>query len=271
MRALSIAVLVLCALCGNASAWGDLGHKIVCEIAFRAAPPTTRAEIRRLIELDDRFDNFADSCTGPDHPHTRPSEHFINLERTATKLTSEDCPTAPQCLLTAIKLDLKRLSQADSDEKKLVALKFRGHWLGDIHQPLHVSFEDDRGGNGIFVSGECVGKLHSTWDTCLVTKAVGSDVKEAARTLLKAASAADREDWIASEPIDWANESYAIARAPATKYCTLQGGSCVGPTGTVEIDQDYVTMSDKIIKERLVKAGVRLAHLIDTALGRNDE
>ena len=38
------------------------------------------------------------------------------------------------------------------------------HWVGDIHQPLHVSFEDDRGGNNIQVNGQCSGNLHATWD-----------------------------------------------------------------------------------------------------------
>jgi hypothetical protein len=48
--------------------------------------------------------------------------------------------------------------------------------VGDVHQPLHVSFEDDRGGNNITVVGECQGKLHAAWDSCLVVKAVGADV-----------------------------------------------------------------------------------------------
>src|SRR6202042_1022788 len=63
---------------------------------------------------------------------------------------------------------------------KLASLKFLGHWVGDIHQPLHVSFEDDRGGNNIAVTGECGSNLHSAWDTCLVLKAVGEDAGAAA-------------------------------------------------------------------------------------------
>jgi hypothetical protein len=30
-------------------AWGDQGHKVICEIAFRLVQPSTRAEIRKLI------------------------------------------------------------------------------------------------------------------------------------------------------------------------------------------------------------------------------
>jgi hypothetical protein len=259
MRVLSFAFLILFGLCGNASAWGDIGHKIVCEIAMKAALPATRAEIRRLIQLDEKFDNFSDSCTGPDHPHVRGPEHFVNLPRNQAK-----------CALTAIAREMERLSQPTDDEDKLKALKYLGHWVGDLHQPLHISFADDKGGNGIGVSGECTGRLHSTWDTCLVVAAVGSNVKTAAKKLFDATSAADREDWIASEPIDWANESLKFTRAPATKYCKLQGASCAAGEDPVDIDTGYVTMSTPIISGRLVKAGVRLAHLLNKALAESE-
>jgi hypothetical protein len=37
-----LSTLALLALCGDALAWGDLGHKIICEIAFRLVQPDTR-------------------------------------------------------------------------------------------------------------------------------------------------------------------------------------------------------------------------------------
>jgi hypothetical protein len=39
----------------DAWAWGDQGHKVICEIAFRQVQPNTRAEIQKLISTDDRF------------------------------------------------------------------------------------------------------------------------------------------------------------------------------------------------------------------------
>ncbi len=54
-----------------------------------------------------------------------------------------------------------------------------------LRSTLHVSFEDDRGGNSILVTGGCGPNLHSAWDTCLVLKAVGEDVGEAAAELMK--------------------------------------------------------------------------------------
>jgi hypothetical protein len=269
MRRLLLASLALFAFCGNALAWGDMGHTVVCEIAFRLAAPDTRAAIRKLIRDDPQFDSFGESCTFPDHPHKRPSEHFINLPRDSKGLTSEECPQADKCLLTAIANDSGVLSSNARPKDKLIALKFLGHWVGDIHQPLHVSFEDDRGGNTITVSGECTGKLHSTWDTCLVEKAVGSDASEAATDLINAITPAMKERWTAvDDPRDWANESFAIAEAAKTKYCTMRAGSCEAPASqNVVIDSAYVETNMPIVRERLQRAGVRLARLLDKLFG----
>jgi hypothetical protein len=126
--------------------------------------------------------------------------------------------------VTAIKRDFEVLSSNNASQaQKLASLKFLGHWVGDIHQPLHVSFEDDRGGNGVLVTGEGgTSNPHSAWDTCLVTKAVGADVGEAATDLLKSITPAKVESWTRSKPMDWANESFVIAEQAQTKYCVRQ-------------------------------------------------
>src|SRR5262245_38281379 len=59
-------------------AWGDLGHKIICEIAFQELNDKTRNEVIRSIALDDTFKSLADACTWLDHPRKRAEEHFVN-------------------------------------------------------------------------------------------------------------------------------------------------------------------------------------------------
>jgi S1/P1 Nuclease len=269
MRPILMALVVLFPISGDAWAWGDQGHKVICEIAIRLAQPSTRAEIQKLISNDERFTSFSDACTWPDHPRQRASEHFLNLPRDSDGLSSESCPGASACVVTAIKKDFEVLSSNNASQaQKLGSLKFLGHWVGDIHQPLHVSFEDDRGGNNVMVSGECGPNLHSAWDTCLVLKAVGQDVGEAATELMKTITPAKIESWTHSKPMDWANESFAIAERAQTEYCVRQGASCDHPSGKVTIDAAYVGANTPIVKEQLQKAGVRLAHLLDAALGK---
>ena len=77
-------LLTLLAPASQALAWGDEGHKIVCEIAFREVANPVRERIKTLIASDQQFRRFADACTWPDHPRKRPSEHFLNLSRDAT-------------------------------------------------------------------------------------------------------------------------------------------------------------------------------------------
>lgn len=171
-------------------------------------------------------------------------------------------------MLTAILADSKVLaSKAETDADRLIALKSLGHWVGDIHQPLHVSFGDDRGGNNISVSGQCSGNLHATWDNCLVQSAVGPDASDAATDLLSAISPETRTRWAASEPRDWANESFAVSEAVKTEYCVLHGPSCDAGVGSVSIGVNYLNVNEPVVKEQLQKAGVRLARILDTAFG----
>jgi nuclease S1 len=126
-------MLAFTLLGGEARAWGDLGHKVICEIAFRLVQPDTRTAIRRLIELDREFKIFSDSCIYPDHPRIPAAEHFLNLPRDSKGLASHQCPQADACVLTAILHDVKILAKAENDASRLVALKSLGHWVGDIH------------------------------------------------------------------------------------------------------------------------------------------
>ena len=62
-------------------AWGNDGHKIICEIAMRRVSAESRIEIARLMSTDQDFTSFAEACTWADHPRKRAAEHFLNLPR----------------------------------------------------------------------------------------------------------------------------------------------------------------------------------------------
>jgi S1/P1 Nuclease len=217
-------LLVASVIATDAYAWGDEGLKIVCEIAFTNVKPSTRTAIVELIRADGKFDTFSDSCIWPDHPRKRAPEHFVNLSRDATGLTS-DCGVASPCVVSAIAQDFGVLSDKTAPTaQRAASLKFLGHWVGDVHQPLHVSFEDDRGGNEIRVTGECTSNLHSAWDSCLVKAAVGGSVRDAAASLASSIAAAQAQEWRQSAgPKQWANESLQIAESVQTTYCEMHG------------------------------------------------
>ena len=202
---------------------------------------------------------------------SRPSTHpcfraFYQSVAGLQKIKSDECPAAPKCVLTAILNNSKIIaSKSEKNTDRLIALKSLGHWVGDIHQPLHVSFEDDRGGNNIRVTGQCSGNLHGTWDSCLVTHAVGPNVDEAATALVDAITPEMKTRWSNSDPRDWANKSFAISEAVTTGYCEMHGSFCDLPNGNVTISAEYLAKNEPVVKEQLQKAGVRLARLLDAA------
>jgi hypothetical protein len=167
------ALVILLGLLGarDVYAWGDTGHDIICEIAFQELNPQARAAVIQLLQRDPDFTLFPKACTWPDHPRKRASEHFVNLSRASAQIGDDPCPLDDTCVVTAIDEDLAVLLQASASEMdRLTALTYLGHWVGDVHQPLHVSFTDDRGGNAILEQGPCRDDLYAVWDTCIIER-----------------------------------------------------------------------------------------------------
>ena len=261
-------------------AWGDIGHRIICEIAFQELEPSARERVKVLIRQDPEFDTFAESCSWPDHPRRRAAEHYVNLPRDAEGFSRDPCPLAEKCVVSAIEKDVAVLSSPSAgEEERLEALKYLGHWVGDVHQPLHVSFEDDRGGNEVGISGGlCSWNLHAVWDSCLIEESLPGDPDTIARDLLDQVTDENRAEWRTSEPIDWANESFAISTSPEVGYCVRVEAGCWydaqdqrldhgEPERTVAVDRAYIEANAPAARDRLVKAGVRLGGLLNQALG----
>ena len=260
-------------------AWGDLGHMIICEIALQELNDKARTEVSRLIALDATFDSFPDACTWPDHPRKRPEEHFVNVARSVHTITVSECsPGVPKCLFTAIASDLEVLRTSNDDAAKLASLKYLGHWVGDIHQPLHVSFADDRGGNSIRASA-CAPNLHAVWDTCIIEKTLGTDWQTIARDLLDGLPDTNRAAWVAVPIAGWANESFQATRRKSVQYCVRVGSKCVYQQGNktfsegedekvVVVNAVYLEQHVPFVRDRLKRAEIRLGHLLNGALGQ---
>ena len=273
-----IAIILLALSANSVLAWGDTAHRIICEIAFKELNSQARAEVKRLIRLDPVFFTFSGSCIWPDHPRKRSREHFVNLPRSATQLENDSCPLVDKCVVMAIEVDLQIVADAGAtDASKLDALKFLGHWVGDIHQPLHVSFRDDRGGNSIKVSGPCSRNLHAVWDGCIIETKLGTDIRNIATDLRGAVTPADRVQWNSTGPKTWANESFRITISKATGYCVKKDDACWYATDNNKLDRNeekrmlviddaYMERQLPTINERLTQAGIRLGHLLNHAL-----
>jgi hypothetical protein len=282
-----------------ALAWGDSGHRAVCEIAWRNLTPAARSEVLRLLRAHPvipaaapRNRDLGWACTYPDNvvnggPGRRSPEHFVNYPRTTLTVTeASGCGEAPLCIISAIAADFARLGNAGlPDKDRAEALIYLGHWLGDIHQPLHSSFRDDQGGNEVNSRGNCTSKLHSTWDTCILRQRALGDVAQPSIETLQTLAATwsgqvtdvERAEWLSTEPWQWSAESYDIAIRPVLGYCVIVEGACQysadqmtyvsgKPRNSVLIDAAYMDGAMPVIQRRITQAGVRLAHYLNLAL-----
>jgi len=259
--------------------WGETGHKIVCTIAYDELTSVARAEVNRLIAQDMQYDNFADSCLYADGPpRIRTLDHFLNVPRSYRAITTKECPLADTCVLLAVDKDTERLANTEiSDADRLEALKLLGHWVGDMHQPMHVSFQDDLGANLIRQKGEAEANLHGAWDDAIIDAELGDDHIKTAANLRADISANERRLWMFDSTVEWVNESFQITLDRKTEYCTMKSGACwydkdnmiLNPgeeSKEVSITRRYTRRHRGIVEQRLKQAGLRLAVTINNAL-----
>lgn len=219
-----------------------------------------------------------------------------------TSIDTGACPATASCILAGIERDAAILKNTSkSNEDRVFALMALGHWLGDIHQPLHISFADDRGGNGIDAKlrGKCgtsdyrVENLHGVWDNCLLEAGLFERVRKradykkswskntityrAVDTLQVNTTLSEEKGLIGADPWVWANESYQITLDPKVRYCVRVGTQCQysdsmvtlpsgGPKRMEQLEQSYLTAYERIAESRVKKAGFRLAHIVNQAL-----
>lgn len=284
-----VAILAWPALAAQrAAAWGDDGHKIICAIANSLLSEAQRNEVQRLVNLyrpgeGTPYRYFTAACAFADVARANGQAgrsrtwarfkrfdnwHFMNVSRQANRATQADCHD--DCVLKGIAQHRERLADPRlKDWERAEALILLAHWVGDIHQPLHVSYGDDLGGTNINrIKGDYYRSrnLHSVWDSGIINKARGRrDWLEYGKALMNV-DAVQRRSWESSSPLDWANESYAIAIEQETDYCELRGGSCRSEGRTRTLTERYQHRFQPVVEVRLRQAGVRLAKVIAEAL-----
>jgi hypothetical protein len=286
----SLAITACLALANvqDAAAWGPDGHRIVCRIAFQLLDSPRQQEIIRLTGKYHRPNNgsgfsfFTDGCLFPDEARQRARDnepgwdkfdpfdawHFLNVPRTTHLVADSHC--SGNCVLTGISRHADLLRTSTTDEARAEALFFLGHWVGDIHQPLHISYADDRGGNNItpILGGFYESThMHGVWDSGIIAKAVGADGwRIFADRLARDITPAENDTWIASQPLVWAQESYILTTRLATQYCVWRVDAGAQTCSRIQqqrtLAQPYQDEFRDDVMQRLQQAGARLAELL---------
>ena len=241
--------------------WWEQGHHAVAALAWDRLSPAARTKARDLLAGDDfiHVSTWADSV----RPHRRESGpwHYVNVPIWAPRDDpGTHCPGA-DCVIGAIERFRKVLADGSaSTHDRGEALRFVIHLVGDIHQPLHAGDRSDRGGNDTKVTRN--GRetnLHAIWDGAVLEMLAPNETGLMARlrTSIATVPLETLAAWSQDPVLVWAEEGRNIAR---------DHGYRLPADGT--IDTEYLIAKRELVETALLKAGVRLAAVLEAALSR---
>jgi hypothetical protein len=242
----------------EAARWFDLGHRIVAQIARLRLQPHTVLAVNDILggqSLEDAS-IWADRIRGQ-RRNTSPL-HFVNIPLAANSyVPTRDCPKG-RCIIAAIDSFVRTLADSNASRpERAEALRFVLHLVADLHQPLHVADNLDRGGNRTQVRFRGLGtNLHKVWDGELVEH-TGIGEREYLGQLHAAMDTLPVAKLEGGSVADWAMEGHRLAREIAYR---------VPPNR--QLDGRYAKTSLPRVDLALIKAGVRLARLLNSALAQ---
>jgi len=275
-------LLALFAFAAPAQAYWEYGHESVARIAWLQMRPDSRAKVAallrqgRLLETPEcpvatieQASVWAD-CIKPlgDRFTYAYSWHYQNVDVCKPFDLKVACKDG-NCVSAQIERNARLLADKSVPvRERLMALAFLTHFVGDLHQPMHAGDHADLGGNKVAATyGIIAGRtnLHSIWDGWLAERAI-STPPAGPGALLAQISPADRTRIASGSVEEWSKEMWGKARDLA--YQTLVGDPCgAGPVERPVMDEAKVRALIPAVREDIVEGGIRLARLIDDALG----
>jgi hypothetical protein len=154
------------------SAYDALGHRIIAAIAYDNLTDKAKTQVDIILGRKGMVYEavWADEIRS-DSKYTYSYQwHYQDLDDNLTKANLKYLWYNPKVegkhLFYALDSLTNRLKKVNTDKE---ALKFLVHFVGDLHQPMHMGRKDDKGGN--MVDFNWFGRktnLHSVWDGALI-------------------------------------------------------------------------------------------------------
>jgi hypothetical protein len=268
---LAVLALALTAFAPEAKAWG--GHRAVAAIALKLLPPNKAQAVDNLLRNSDVGRGFVDAASYADevirerdHRHVFSPWHFVDWPADAATYSDSFC--GDDCITRELPKQIEVMRTATDTEAKALAMSWVIHLMGDLHQPMHVTDRGDRGGNEFNVtyhgrpscresnsSGtQAKVELHSAWDSCLVfTLENGRTFEQLADDLRGNLTTYRGQPAASGTMMDWMKETHQAGID--TAYDSLSKGD--------DLAGVYIQHALPVVQEQLLKAGIRLAKIID--------
>jgi hypothetical protein len=235
--------------------WWDLGHRIVARIAEQRLTPQAREAVRKILDGQSLPDASVWADNIRQYRHDADPLHFVNIPLSDTYDPKKHCPKG-RCIIAAIVEEERLLANpGTSPEQRAEALRFLIHFMGDLHQPLHVVDNHDRGGNRrtVYLEGDST-NLHKVWDGQLLEHQ-GMTESPYLEVLRREMDTMDLAELERGTVVDWAMEGHRIAAVRA--YRLPRSG---------QIGDAYLQANQPLIDHQLIAAGVRLAKVLNQVL-----
>ncbi|KAL1327067.1 hypothetical protein HN51_037172 [Arachis hypogaea] len=274
----------------GANAWSKEGHMITCKIAQSLLEPEAAEAVHHLLPEYVKGDLSA-LCVWPDqirhwykYRWTSPL-HFIDTPDDSCSFSySRDCHdqhgVKDMCVAGAVKNFTSQLlhyreGTADRRYNMTEALLFLSHFMGDIHQPMHVGFTTDEGGNTIELRWfRHKSNLHHVWDREIILTALADYYEKDVDQLLQDIErnytdgiwSSDVSSWqhcsdISKCVTSWAKESIQIACKWG--YNGVEAGETLA--------DDYFNSRMPYVMKRIAQGGIRLAMILNQVFGGSEE
>ena len=240
---------------GSAFGWGQKGHDTVAFIAQNHLTPATAAAIDSLLDGSSivYWANWLDNAShSPEYAYSK-TWHYKNID---AGQTFESAPNIPEGNIVDALYEQIGILQDPSATKseKALALKMTVHFIGDIHQPMHMGRATDRGGNSHKVNFfDKETNLHSIWDSNVLETGHKWSHTEWQREIDRLTP--DQQLLLVKDgnPSTWGKETYEI--------CLDIYNST--PENT-KVEYDYVFKWTPTIEMQLEKGGLRLADVLNS-------
>lgn len=245
-----------------AHAWGQLGHRIIGELADERISGKTRAQIALILGEED----LAEASTWPDEQRSNPAPfwqkeadpfHYVTVPQ-GKAYADVGAPAAGDALSALNRFAATVRDPDASPADKALALRFIIHIVGDLHQPLHAGNGTDRGGNDVRLRwfGQDT-NLHTVWDTRMI-EGKGLSYSEYSAWLGRQIGPDETIAWWTADPAVWVAESTALRDRiyPATNDAV--------PSLGYTYQFEHLPSAEL----RLQQGGVRLAAYLDQLFAR---
>jgi hypothetical protein len=263
--ALCTCLLQTIALPASAWAWGRLGHRVASRIAERHLSPAAKAAVAALL---DEGESIADASHWADEnrgrlPKTAPW-HYVDVPLDEPKYDSRFSGdvSSKGCVVDKIN-EFRRVVKDETKtvEERRFALRFLIHCIEDLHMPLHVGDNKDKGGNLTQVRWFDRGSnMHRVCDSGIIEQADDTEDFWLA-DLAELDTAENRAAWMSGTVEDWATESLLDARA-----AYQVPGTDKRIKSRQKLGDEYQVKHLPVVRRRLYQAGLRLAWVLNQAL-----